>query len=260
MNTHLLIIDPQNSFCDPNGELYVTNADQDMRRLARFIRDHQDSFSRITVTLDSHNRMHIAHPVWWKDQNGNHPAHFTVITADDLRHGRYTTADPRDHDWSLRYLEKTVPHVIWPMHCLAGTWGHQVFEPLNTSLSDWADKHTDLEFIFKGSSRFTEHFSAIRPSVEVPDDPSTQTNRMLVKTLGQADRILVAGEASSHCVAETVKDLINDDPALVKKLVLLKDCMSPVAGFEDLADQFFKTMADQGMDIRDTVNADLSSL
>lgn len=255
MTIHLLIIDPQNSFCDPKGELYVSHAEQDMARLVRFIHDQGDSLGRITVTLDSHNRMHIAHPVWWRDHTGNEPKPFTVISADDLRDGRYTTADPKNHDWSLRYLEKTVPHVIWPMHCLAGTWGHQVFEPLNTALSAWADRYTDLEFIFKGSSRYTEHFSAIRPSLEVPDDPSTRTNRMLVKTLGQADRILVAGEAASHCVAETVKDLIADDPDLVKKIILLKNCMSPVAGFEDLAKHFFTSMTNLGVTITDTINA-----
>lgn len=34
---HLLIIDPQNDFCSPDGSLYVHGAEQDMQRLADFI-------------------------------------------------------------------------------------------------------------------------------------------------------------------------------------------------------------------------------
>jgi nicotinamidase-related amidase len=253
MKSHLLVIDPQNSFCSPEGELYVPGADRDMNRLAAFIRDNDDVINWITVTLDSHNRMNISHPVWWIDEQGRHPEPFTVISADDLRSGRYRTADPRDHAWSIRYLEKTVPHVIWPMHCLTGTWGHRVFKPLNLALLAWADKHTYLDYVFKGSSRFSEHFSAIRASVPVPDDPTTDTNRMLVRTLGQADRIIVAGEASSHCVAHTVRDMVDADPDLAAKIVLLKDCMSPVAGFESLAEDFFHTMSTIGVCICDSM-------
>ncbi|MBU1169676.1 MAG: isochorismatase family protein [Proteobacteria bacterium] len=258
MKTHLLIIDPQNSFCDPQGELYVPRADLDMTRLSRFIDDKGDFIFRVTVTLDSHNRMHIAHPVWWLDEKGHHPRPFTVIQADDLTNGRYRTVDPQDQAWSLTYLEKTAPHVIWPMHCLAGTWGHKVYAPLSRSLDAWTEKHTDLEFIFKGSSRYTEHFSAIKPSVPVPDDPMTQPNRMLVKTLAKADRILVAGEASSHCVSETVRDLIREAPGLAHKIILLRDCMSSVGGFESLAENFFKDMADQNVQITESARVTLT--
>ncbi|GAB6094941.1 hypothetical protein JCM14469_11930 [Desulfatiferula olefinivorans] len=252
MKSHLLVIDPQNSFCSPEGELYVPRADGDMNRLADFIRTNEDAVTWITVTLDSHNRMNISHPVWWIDDQGRHPEPFTVIGVEDLKSGRYRTADPRDHAWSMRYLEKTVPHVIWPMHCLTGTWGHRVFKPLNLALTAWADKHIYLDYVFKGSSRFSEHFSAIRASVPVPDDPTTDTNRMLVRTLGQADRILVAGEASSHCVAQTVRDMVDVDPDLAGKIVLLKDCMSPVKGFESLSDDFFSVMETIGVRISDT--------
>ena len=38
MNTHLIVIDPQNDFCDPKrGALYVKNAEKDMEALAEFI-------------------------------------------------------------------------------------------------------------------------------------------------------------------------------------------------------------------------------
>ena len=37
MRIELLIIDPQISFCDPDGELFVPGADEDMKRLATMI-------------------------------------------------------------------------------------------------------------------------------------------------------------------------------------------------------------------------------
>lgn len=32
MKVHLLVIDPQKDFCNPNGSLFVTGADKDMDR------------------------------------------------------------------------------------------------------------------------------------------------------------------------------------------------------------------------------------
>ena len=92
---HLLIIDPQNDFCDiPQAEqpadplaggrsiapaLPVAGADQDMKRLAAFIERAGDKLFDIHVTLDSHNPIDIAHSTWWTNDKGQAPAPFTVI-------------------------------------------------------------------------------------------------------------------------------------------------------------------------------------
>lgn len=242
MKTHLLIIDPQNSFCDPEGELFVTNADNDMKRLAEFISKNDNQITRISVTLDSHNRIHIAHPVWWVDQKGNHPAPFTEITVEDMQTNKWQAANPETGAWSLTYLKNTDSHTIWPYHCLTGTWGHEVYKPLDHRLQSWAEKHMDLSYTMKGGCRFTEHFSAISPSMEVPGDPSTLPNKALITTLAEADTILIAGEASSHCVADTTRDIIRENESLCKKIILLTDTMSPVPGFEQISELFFHDM------------------
>ena len=95
---HLLIIDPQNDFCDiPVAEqpadpfnatrklaptLPVSGADQDMKRLAAFIDRAGDKLFDIHVTLDSHNPIDIAHPTWWTNDKGQAPAPFTVILCE----------------------------------------------------------------------------------------------------------------------------------------------------------------------------------
>jgi len=254
MKTLLLVIDPQNSFCDPAGELYVGGAEEDMGRLAEFIRRQRSDIHRIIVTLDSHNKIHIAHPIWWIDAEGNPPDPFTRISIHDMDAGRYQASDPAYRAWTRRYMEAIESHVIWPYHCLIGTWGHEVFEPLLEELNAWREQFHDLEFVMKGFSRLTENFSAIRPAVEVPDSPFTQVNRGLLRMLNEADRIWVAGEASTHCVADTVTDILrfSDPPTIAKKITLLGDAMSPVAGFEPSADAFFERMKAAGVKVSET--------
>lgn len=67
---HLLIIDAQNDFCDKSGALYVSGADDDMKRLADFIDKYRSKISGITVTFDLHKSFHIASPVFWVDKSG----------------------------------------------------------------------------------------------------------------------------------------------------------------------------------------------
>ena len=59
----------------------------------------------------------------------------------------------------------------------------------------------------------------------------------------------MAGEASSHCVAHTVRDLINYRENLADKIILMPDTMSPVPGFEKDADTFFNEMERAGLKI-----------
>jgi nicotinamidase/pyrazinamidase len=44
----------------------------------------------------------------------------------------------------------------------------------------------------------------------------------------------MAGEAKSHCVANTIKQML-DIKGIARKLVILEDCMSDVPGFETIA-------------------------
>jgi nicotinamidase-related amidase len=97
---------------------------------------------------------------------------------------------------------------------------------------------------------FTEHYSAVVADVEDPSDPSTALNVVLINILELADILFVMGEASSHCVANTMRDIINKfgiDSA--KKVVLLKDCMSPVPNFEKFEEDFFSEMRSKGVRI-----------
>lgn len=267
MKVHLFIIDPQVDFCDPAGALFVKGADMDMARVATMIRRIRGKIDDIHVTLDSHRIVDIAHPVWWRDSAGNHPNPFTLISSADMKSGKWTTTQPGAFQRTLAYLEaleasKRYMHCIWPPHCLIGDKGHNVFPVLADALHEWEREELALvDFVTKGSNPWTEHFSAVRAEVPDPEDTTTQLNDKLLKILEDADLVAVAGEARSHCVANTMYDVVaNFDQSALSKFVLLLDGMSDVSDppgttlFSDLGKKFVKDMQDKGVRISTTVD------
>lgn len=259
MKIHLVIIDPQNDFCDPKGSMFVPGADEDMSRLAAMVVRLKDKLDDIHVTLDSHRLVDIAHPIWWRDSSGANPDPFTIITASDVADGKWVAKLPTFQKRSLEYLrslEKSgrYPHCIWPPHCLIGSWGYGIYPALFDTLQEWENRFATVDFVTKGSNIFTEHFSAVQAEVPDPEDPTTQMNTNFVQTLESADIILLAGEARSHCLANTVRDTANafSDPKYTEKLYLLTDATSDVTGFENFGEDFLKEMTAKGMKITTT--------
>jgi len=255
---HLVVIDPQNDFCSPTGALFVPGADQDVVRLAAMIDRLRGRLSDIHVTLDSHRKVDISHPMWWRDAVGREPGPFTQITAADMTAGRWTTARADLQARSLDYLgalERSgrYPHTIWPYHCLIGDAGHNVAGVLASAMHEWEQRLATVDFITKGSNPFTEHFSAVQAEVPDADDPGTQVNTDFIDTLEQADVILLAGEALSHCLANTVRDIADRFGAeQLGKLHLLTDASHNVPGFDALGDAFVRDMTARGMRLTTT--------
>lgn len=264
---HLLVIDPQNDFCDiPKSEqpivdgqkiapsLPVPGADSDMKRLSQFIQRIGDKIYDIHITLDSHNPLDIAHRIWWKNAQGQNPTPFTQISVADVENKVWVASNPLTQDYSVEYvrnLEKNGRYqlMIWPEHCLIGHWGHNIHQSVLQSLDAWASKRLELvDYVTKGSNPFTEHYSAVQAEVPMSNDPSTMLNSKLIKTLSEADEIIIAGEALSHCVANTVFDIANNfGEENIKKMILLKDCSSSVTGFEQAGEDFVRQMTQRGM-------------
>lgn len=260
--THLLIIDPQNDFCHKDGSLYVTGAEKDMDRLALMINRLKGKLSKIHVTLDCHRKFDVAHPIYWVDSNGNHPNPFTVITSEDLRKGIWNVSVPSLYNRTMLYLQTLEANnrydlMIWPPHCLIGSEGNNIYKSVLEAVHDWENTPGKLaDLVSKGSNPFTEHYSAVRAEVPDPNDHTTQINTDLIKDLESADEVVVVGEALSHCVANTVKDIANNfrDEELVKKMVILTDASSPVPIAQNLADDFMREMVGRGMRTSTTVD------
>lgn len=260
LRVHLLVIDPQNDFCDiPGAALPVSGANADMERLAKLIDRVGHKLDDIHVTLDSHRPIDIAHPGFWADGKGSNPNPFTMISSGDIEAGIWTPSNPSLRDRALAYtraLEAGGKYalIIWPEHCLIGTWGHNVHSKLNEALYRWSKKHfATVDYVTKGSNPFTEHYGALMAEVPDSEDPGTALNTRVLEMLAEADIIGVAGEASSHCVLTTVNQIAeNIGEEHIKKFHLLTDCMSPVApvpgaDFPAIASAWLKDMQKRGM-------------
>jgi nicotinamidase/pyrazinamidase len=265
----LLIIDPQNDFCDlpeayrpvdpttgaaARPSLPVAGAHADMQRLARLIQQGAAGITDVTVTLDSHHRLDIAHPTFWQAGTGGAVAPFTPITAAQVRAGAFRPRDPQALPRTLAYLDELEARgrytlMVWSVHCEIGSWGHNVHADVRAAYNAWEESRLGtVQKVAKGSNPWTEHYSAIQAEVPDPADPGTQLNRPLLERLGQADLILVAGEASSHCVKATIEDVVQHLPGgRPERVLLLADCMSPVAGFQAQHEAFFAAMQARGV-------------
>jgi nicotinamidase-related amidase len=238
----LLIIDPQYDFCDPAGALYVKGADRDMELLAGWIKANRKMIDHIAVTMDSHPVNDISHPSFWQDNQGNFPPPFTPITLQDIRSGRWM---PRYFsEEAERYVEELerqgeFGHFIWPYHCLTGSAGASIYGPVMDVLIDWSADGKQYQAIIKGTNPLTEHFGVFRANIPIPGSPETELNRSLIDGLMQYENVFLAGEARSHCVANSMKQAMDEAPGLVKKFIVLEDCMSDVEGLGHLGDPVF---------------------
>ena len=100
----------------------------------------------------------------------------------------------------------------------------------------------------KGQNNRTEMYSALKAEVEVRDDAATRLNMPLIEQLKSHAQVVICGQAKSHCVNHSTRDLLSQWPARrAADLVLLTDCTTAVAGFEASADEFEADMRAAGV-------------
>lgn len=277
----LLLIDVQNTFCIPDFELFVggrsgTGAVDDNRRLCQFIYRNLGAITEISLTMDTHDPFQIFHAVFLVDENGDHPDPMTLISADDVRAGKWKFnpavaeglgVDPEFGQKHLLHytqdLEKQEKYdlTIWPYHAMLGGIGHAVVSAVEEAVFFHSiARYHRADFIVKGDNPLTEHYSAVGPEVlrgpegEAIADKSSQ----FLEKLQTLDALVIAGQAKSHCVAWTINDLLDDvrqeNPELVEKVYLLEDCTSPVVvpgvvDYTEGAEAAFQRFSEAGMHV-----------
>jgi nicotinamidase-related amidase len=81
----------------------------------------------------------------------------------------------------------------------------------------------------------TENYSVLAPEILIRFDgrPLAERNTDFLQRLLRADAVIIAGQAASHCVKNTIDDLLGEiatrEAELVRKIYVLRDCMSSVA-------------------------------
>lgn len=245
----LLIVDMQNDFCKTDGALYIPGAEKDVKRLVEFIRKKGDDIDHIILTKDAHLVMDISHPKFWRDSQGTNPIPYTQISYDDVDTKRWIPLKAPDQvKWYIKQLEKQgeFPHVIWPEHCIIGANGVEIVEEITEAVDLWTKSGKSYEVITKGDHQLAEHFGILRANVPLDSAPETQVNQRLLETLKSYNKIYVAGEARSHCVANSLRQVLEIED-IGSSFILLEDCMSNVPGFEKLAEPIYIDALSKGV-------------
>ena len=214
----------------------------------------------------------------------------------------FTPKKPELVEWTKKYIQELPSHgkgvpLIWPTHCLEDQDGHKVCDVLKTALD--ALDQSKVEYHIKGQNEASEMYSIFKaeipvdeeitkdnytkyysggfsnlkltskidaPGTDVPDGIylNTKFNDELYASLTQDGlSIVICGEALSHCVNWSLRDLVeklksdttktmycNNGKIVDGKIILLKNASSPVPGFESNVSDLLKYCADNNVSIK----------
>jgi nicotinamidase-related amidase len=275
----LLLIDVQNTFCLPDFELFVSGrsgrgAIEDNIRLCEFIYRNLGTIDQIIATMDTHHIWQIFHPIFWIDEQGEHPTPaVTTISPADVLSGKWRVNPEFGSEeieqlqaYALHYVQQLsdggkYPLTIWPYHAMLGGIGHALVPAVEEAIFfHGIARNSQASFPLKGDHSLTENYSALAPEVFTNQCgvKIASKNQQLIEYLLAAEILIIAGQAQSHCVAWTVNDLLTEinaiDSQLAQKVYLLEDCTSPVVipgvvDYTEQANAAYQRFADAGMNI-----------
>jgi nicotinamidase-related amidase len=277
----LLMVDVQNTFCIPGFELFVggrsgTAAVDDNQRLCKFIYRNLNVITQICPTMDTHHAVQIFHSIFLVNEQGEHPAPFTLVSAEDVEKGvwKFNPDVAKNLNIDETYGQNFLRHytqklkaggkydlTIWPYHAMLGGIGHALVSAVEEAIFfHGIARHCPTDFQVKGANPFTENYSVLSPEVldDVHGDQIAEKNTGLIGKLLDFDAVFIAGQAKSHCVAWTIDDLLKEikgsDNSLAQKVYLLEDCTSPVvipgvADYTEPAAAAFQRFSDAGMHV-----------
>jgi len=172
----LIVVDPQKDFCLEGGPLYVKGAETVVPRINELL--ESDEFDAKWVTQDWHPKDHCS---------------FAETHGADL------------------FSVKETPYgsqVMWPVHCVAGTFGAEVIKELRMDCAEL--------ILRKGTNPLVESYSAF----DLNDGRHT-THRLgldgimrRINERGEPLIVTIAGFATDYCCLQTaisVKRIMDDD-------------------------------------------------
>ncbi len=267
-------IDCQVGFCTPGASLFVPGAVEDTQRTIDWLYTNLSQITSLYFSLDTHRAFQIFHPSFWRDAEGNAPAPLTSISQKDVRQGRWTPIDHREA--CLEYCQKLEEGgryvlTIWPYHTLLGGVSHALVPALmEAALFHSLARQSQTHFETKGEHPLTENYSVLSPEVhELRGNSVGCFQEAFLRKLLAYDRIYVFGQASSHCVLSTLRDIQEylevHDPSQLSKFWILQDATSPVPAppldplpaalnFPAIAHQALEAFAKSGMHIAKTTD------
>jgi nicotinamidase-related amidase len=178
---------------------------------------------------------------------------------------------------------KPLPNT-WPAHCIIGTKGWEIYEPLAKVLN--SDKYKNKVFIHeKGTNDLVEMYSIFKAEVpyadlyprntvteytetvptpnEIVNTPNTvrnyatKLNKEFIKRLrgeNNENIVYVCGEAKTHCVKTSTEDLVGTNG---KNIVMLYNAMSDITNppvFIKPRKEAFAVLKDTGVQFATIIN------
>ena len=247
VRTTLLCVDMQRDFME-GGPLGVAGSLGDTERLTRFIYKNMTKITEIAASLDTHSPRQIFHQCWWRGADGQMPAPFTVITAKDVKEGRWHPLYEKEKSEEyLEYLETGGQKqlVIWPYHCIAGTAGFALENQFSNMIHSFsAAREAGLKKIVKGTLPATEFYGIVSPEY---DPGGSYANRELLDDLKRCDKLVIAGEARDYCVAQSVLQICEAMEKEKKRpeIFIMEDCMSCVGPDAASVSAMYKEWSDK---------------
>jgi nicotinamidase-related amidase len=241
-------------FPAPVGRLSVPGAVEDAQRTIEWMYRNVHSLTQISASLDTHTPFQIFYSSWWKNAQGEHPAPYTVISAEDVRNGVWMPVT--EPVWSVHYLDELEKVgkkqlMIWPFHCMEGTTGRALLPALSEAiLYHSGARMAQPTYLTKGTIAHTEFYSVVEPEVKYSKHPEGGLNTRFLEIVSQFDLIYVAGQARSHCVLETMNSVMRyfaSQPDVIRKFRFLDDCTSSIPGFEKATEAALQRFAQQGV-------------
>ena len=229
------------------GILPVPNSVKDVENITRFIYNNMENITKIVCSMNTHTREQIFHPCWWINSAGNHPEAYTIITYKDVANGKWKVLNKNNQKKSKQYLKQLEKSskkklCIWPYNCLRGSDGYALENEFAKIIRfHSAVRITKSEIIRRGDNKFLEMYGIIKS--EVGDEDCI--NRPILKMIEEYDEIYVVGEAASHFVVESLKQIAEhfaEQPEIIQKITVLTDCTSPIEGFEEETAKIFNML------------------
>jgi len=154
-------VDIQNDFADPKGSLYA-KSEGVPERIQQYLSLNKGKFDLVIFTADWHPEEHVSFA---------------------------STHSAKPYE----YCEQA-KQVVWPDHCVAGSWGAQFHESI--------DLNNINIVVNKGQNPNIDSYSGVK------DNDGTRLTCLsdLIRT--QDTEIIVAGYCFDFCVAATAKDLV----------------------------------------------------
>jgi nicotinamidase/pyrazinamidase len=256
----VLIMDPQNDFYPAKsnvrkkGAMSVPGANKDMERLLSYLKINEPT--AMFVSQDTHQHYDIGHPSFWVDDRGEHPQPYTRITSNDIEEEKWMPLSGKLDDYIKKYGQKIKKGnrqnlTIWPYHAIDATKGHEIVDELRDYIRMWEEKTgKTVTYVRKGENPYTVFYSMFKADIPLKKDRKTELNHELINKLKKYDTLVVSGQALSHCVNHSVRDLVDNWPRRRRKdIVLLKNTCSAVPGFDKESMDFIKFAEKSGITI-----------